>query len=99
MSFLCYVLYTGNFDSVLELLAKASPRVLPECMMMMIPEAWQDNQHLSDSKRGMITSSLLGNFSIQFSHLFAISWVPSSLLRIQLLHHGALGWTRHDRFH
>eukprot|EP00981_Chlorochromonas_danica_P010245 scaffold3058_cov165-Ochromonas_danica.AAC.36 len=42
---------SGNFDSVLELLAKASPRMLPECIMMMIPEAWQDNLHLSDSKR------------------------------------------------
>jgi glutamate synthase (NADPH/NADH) len=42
---------SGNFDSVLELLAKGSPRVLPECIMMMIPEAWQDNIHLSNSKR------------------------------------------------
>eukprot|EP01035_Chromulina_nebulosa_P019726 gene19726-25654_t len=42
---------SGNFDSVLELLAKGSKRSLPECMMMMIPEAWQDNTELSDSKR------------------------------------------------
>jgi glutamate synthase (NADH) len=42
---------SGNFDAVLELLAKGSPRSLPECMMMMIPEAWQDNDHLSDAKR------------------------------------------------
>lgn len=42
---------SGNFDSVLELLAKGSHRSLPECMMMMIPEAWQDNDHLSDAKR------------------------------------------------
>lgn len=41
---------SGNFDSVLELLAKGSPRILPECIMMMIPEAWQDNIHLSQSK-------------------------------------------------
>ena len=32
---------SGNFDAVLELLAKGSERTLPECMMMMIPEAWQ----------------------------------------------------------
>lgn len=42
---------SGNFDSVLELLAKGSERSLPECMMMMIPEAWQDNLSLSDTKR------------------------------------------------
>ena len=42
---------SGNFDAVLELLAKASHRSLPECVMMMIPEAWQDNKHLSATKR------------------------------------------------
>jgi len=42
---------SGNFDSVLELLAKGSARSIPECMMMMIPEAWQDNKYLSDTKR------------------------------------------------
>lgn len=42
---------SGNFDSVLELLSKGSIRSLPECMMMMIPEAWQDNDELSASKR------------------------------------------------
>lgn len=42
---------SGNFDSVLELLTKASHRSLPECVMMMIPEAWQDNDALSESKK------------------------------------------------
>lgn len=42
---------SGNFDAVLELLAKGSSRSLPECVMMMIPEAWQDNIHLSETKR------------------------------------------------
>jgi len=42
---------SGNFDSVLELMAKASDRSLPECVMMMIPEAWQDNHNLSESKK------------------------------------------------
>ena len=36
---------------MLELLAKGSNRSIPECVMMMIPEAWQDNIHLSESKR------------------------------------------------
>lgn len=42
---------SGNFDSVLELLTKASNRSLPESVMMMIPEAWQDNDNLSDAKK------------------------------------------------
>jgi hypothetical protein len=42
---------SGNFDAVLELMAKGSTRSIPECVMMMIPEAWQDNSSLSDSKR------------------------------------------------
>mmetsp|Transcript_53217 Transcript_53217/g.79483 ORF Transcript_53217/g.79483 Transcript_53217/m.79483 type:complete len:1366 (+) Transcript_53217:107-4204(+) len=42
---------SGNLDSVLELLSKASDRSLPECVMMMIPEAWQDNHNLTDSKK------------------------------------------------
>lgn len=42
---------SGNFDAVLELLSKGSDRSVPECMMMMIPEAWQDNDSLSDTKR------------------------------------------------
>ena len=42
---------SGNFDSVLELLTKASNRSLPEAVMMMIPEAWQDNLYLSDAKK------------------------------------------------
>ena len=47
-----FIYYTvGNFDAVLELLAKGSNRSIPECVMMMIPEAWQDNIHLSESKR------------------------------------------------
>ncbi|GAB5036611.1 glutamate synthase large subunit, partial [Nannochloropsis oceanica] len=37
---------SGNFDSCLETLAKASNRTLPETIMMMVPEAWQDNQYI-----------------------------------------------------
>ena len=42
---------SGNFDAVLELMSKGSNRTIPECMMMMIPEAWQDNDFLTPSKR------------------------------------------------
>jgi glutamate synthase (NADH) len=42
---------SGNFDSVLELLIKGSNRSLPQAMMMMIPEAWQDNDNLSETKK------------------------------------------------
>jgi len=52
---------SGNFDAVLELLAKGSKRSIPECMMMMIPEAWQDNTALSETKRAFyeFNSSLM----------------------------------------
>lgn len=46
-----YMSDSGNFDSVLELLTKGSNRSLPEAVMMMIPEAWQDNDNLSDTKK------------------------------------------------
>jgi glutamate synthase (NADH) len=46
-----YMSDSGNFDSVLELLTKASNRSLPEAVMMMIPEAWQDNDNLTDTKK------------------------------------------------
>ena len=42
---------SGCFDKVLELLSKGSHRSLPECVMMLIPEAWQDNKSLSQSKK------------------------------------------------
>mgnify|MGYP001090045890 CR=1 FL=1 len=42
---------SGNFDSVLELLTKGSDRSLPEAIMMMIPEAWQDNKNLTQTKK------------------------------------------------
>jgi len=42
---------SGNLDAVLELMAKGSDRPLPEAVMMMVPEAWQDNKHLSDTKK------------------------------------------------
>eukprot|EP00903_Cladosiphon_okamuranus_P022094 g20316.t1 len=41
---------SGNFDSVLELSVKAGDREIPEVMMAMVPEAWQDNAFLSDAK-------------------------------------------------
>jgi len=42
---------SGNLDGVLQLLTTASDRSLPEAAMMMVPEAWQDNDMLSASKQ------------------------------------------------
>lgn len=39
---------SGSFDSVLELLVR-SGRDLPEAMMMMIPEAWQNDKLMSQA--------------------------------------------------
>ncbi|KAI9909607.1 hypothetical protein PsorP6_015149 [Peronosclerospora sorghi] len=46
---------SGNFDAVLEILTKASScnRSLPEGMMMMIPEAWQNDPLISPHKKHM----------------------------------------------
>mmetsp|Transcript_16893 Transcript_16893/g.23901 ORF Transcript_16893/g.23901 Transcript_16893/m.23901 type:complete len:1563 (+) Transcript_16893:75-4763(+) len=41
---------SGNFDSVLETIFKGGERELPEIMMAMVPEAWQDNSSLSEAK-------------------------------------------------
>jgi len=41
---------SGMFDNVLELLMLAG-RSLPEAMMMMIPEAWQNHETMSPAKR------------------------------------------------
>ena len=41
---------SGSFDNVLELLI-LSGRELPEAVMMMIPEAWQNDQNMSKAKK------------------------------------------------
>jgi glutamate synthase (NADPH/NADH) large chain len=43
---------SGNFDNVLELLLM-SGRQLPEAVMMMIPEAWQNHRHMPEHGRAM----------------------------------------------
>ena len=40
----------GAFDGVLELLIRAG-RSLPEAVMMMIPEAWQNDKNLDPQRR------------------------------------------------
>ncbi|WP_237228510.1 glutamate synthase large subunit [Rubinisphaera sp. JC750] len=41
---------SGTFDNVLEMLLH-SGRPLPEAVMMMVPEAWQNHHAMSESKR------------------------------------------------
>jgi glutamate synthase (ferredoxin) len=41
---------SASMDMVIELLLLTG-RTLPEVMMMLIPEAWEKNEHMSDSKR------------------------------------------------
>jgi glutamate synthase (NADPH/NADH) large chain len=41
---------SGNFDNALELLYHAG-RTLPEAVMMMIPEAWQNHHAMAEEKR------------------------------------------------
>ena len=41
---------SGSFDNVLELLIMTG-RKLPEAVMMMIPEAWQNDKNMSEAKK------------------------------------------------
>ena len=41
---------SGNFDNALELLL-LSGRELPEAVMMMVPEAWQNHRQMSETRR------------------------------------------------
>ncbi len=43
---------SGNFDNVLELLLMAG-RELPEAIMMMVPEAWQNHRHMPEVGKAM----------------------------------------------
>lgn len=47
-----FALYAGAFDGVLELLIRAG-RSLPEAIMMMIPEAWQNDKNMDPDKRAL----------------------------------------------
>lgn len=42
---------SGSADCVLEFLTMASPRTLPEAVMTMVPEAWQNDKTMSEEKR------------------------------------------------
>lgn len=42
---------SGNVDSVVELLTRASDRTITEAMMMLIPEAWQNNPDMDAKKK------------------------------------------------
>ncbi len=63
---------SGHFDNVLELLI-AGGRTLPEAIMMMIPEAWENHGAMSDAKKSFyeFSSSMMepwdGPASISFT--------------------------------
>lgn len=42
----------GAFDGVLELLVRAG-RSLPEAVMMMIPEAWQNDKNMDPHRKAL----------------------------------------------
>ncbi|KAI8049493.1 hypothetical protein BDF22DRAFT_758229 [Syncephalis plumigaleata] len=42
---------SASFDNVLELLVVNGILSMPEAMMMMVPEAWQDNPHMEPEKK------------------------------------------------
>lgn len=49
----CFSLWlAGAFDGVLELLVRAG-RSLPEAVMMMIPEAWQNDKNMDPQRKAL----------------------------------------------
>ncbi|XP_064627288.1 uncharacterized protein LOC135487499 [Lineus longissimus] len=42
---------SGSFDNVLEFLVEASERTLPESMVTLVPEAWQNDPTMSKKKK------------------------------------------------
>ena len=42
---------SGSLDNVLEFLVMAGNRSLPEAVMTMVPEAWQNDGQMSQTKR------------------------------------------------
>lgn len=42
---------SGSFDNVLEFICMAGGRELPEAIITMIPEAWQNDAHMAQEKR------------------------------------------------
>ena len=44
---------SGNFDSVLETLSKGSDESLPELVISMVPEAWQNDKNMASEKKLM----------------------------------------------
>lgn len=50
--YLMFLVPTGAFDGVLELLVRAG-RSLPEAVMMMIPEAWQNDKNMDPQRKAL----------------------------------------------
>lgn len=42
---------SATFDNVLELLIETETLSLPEAVMMMVPEAWQNNEHIDPERK------------------------------------------------
>ena len=64
---------SGSFDAVLELLVN-SGRDLPEAMMMMIPEAWQNDKLMPQV---YFLSSYCLTMLLRCCHLFSVQVCPS----------------------
>lgn len=47
-----FTILLGAFDGVLELLVRAG-RSLPEAVMMMIPEAWQNDKNMDPQRKAL----------------------------------------------
>ena len=42
---------SGSFDNVLEFIQNTSDRTLPESILMMVPEAWEEDTNMKENRK------------------------------------------------
>lgn len=90
---------SAAFDNVLELLIMNKVVSLPEAVMMMIPEAWQNQPHMEPEKRAFYEVYMKGEGEMRESLLFHQNKISSRhppfhfTFKVGRLFDGAMGWT------
>jgi hypothetical protein len=81
---------SAAFDNVLELLVVNGVLTLPEAVMMLVPEAWQNNDAMEPEKKVSPVSFFFASFRPLSDHSLLQSF-RSGLLPMGCLPDGALG--------
>ena len=64
---------SGSLDNVLEFLVMAGNRSLPEAVMTMVPEAWQNDDQMTNTKKDFYR--YIQAFSTGFHSTSAKHWL------------------------